>query len=245
MFKELLSVFRSSNPWIAVVLAGIAILTNLSFLPESLAPRFFLFVLLAMLLIVRVTVVQRQREWGKAGIRFELISGWLTIHSAFWFGVLVVILAGLLPLKVYVSQPLANAWHDARSPIERLEEDFERLFSSIPTRKVVNGRLFGKNLPFIGAISFGGNIVFWADTDYPSYWLSQTYSEYTSQGWMAGDSTKIEVGPNTLPPPRSDSKERISVEQSLQISFQTNDFLSGGSLDWLPPSPWHPAATAS
>lgn len=226
-------VFRSSNPWIAVVLAGVAILTNLSFLPENLAPRFFVFVLFAMLLIVRLTVVQRQRDWEKSGVKFELLSGWLTIHSAFWFGMLVVIIAGILPMKVYVSENLAEAWRTARSPVESLEEDFARLFSSVPTKKEVNGRLFGKTLPFIGAISFAGDVVFWAETEYPSYWLSQTYSEYTSQGWLAGDSTKIEVGPDTLPPPRSDSKERMSVEQSLQLSFRTNDFLAGGSLDWL------------
>lgn len=226
-------VFRNSNPWVAVLLAGVAILTNFSFLPESLAPRFFLFILFAMLLIVRLTVVQRQREWNKSGMRFELVSGWLTMHSAFWFGLVVLIFAGTMPLKVYVSENLAETWRTARTPIESLEEDFARLFSGVPTRKQVNGRLFGKTLPFIGAISFGGEVVFWADTEYPSYWTSQTYSEYTSQGWIAGDTTKINVGPNTLPPPRYDSRKRISVEQSLQLSFRTDDFLAGGSLDWL------------
>ena len=226
-------IFRSSNPWIAVVLAGVAILTNLSFLPPGVAPIFFLFILFAMLLIVRLTVVQRQREWARSGIQFEMMSGWLTIHSAFWFGLLVVLIAGVLPLKVYVSENMAEAWRRARTPIETLEEDFARLFAGVPTQKQVDGRFFGKNLPFIGAISFGGEVVFLADTEYPSYWTSQTYSEYTSLGWIAGDSSKVEVGPNTLSPPRSDSRERISVEQSLQLSFRTSDFLAGGSLEWL------------
>ena len=226
-------VFRSSNPWVAVVLGGVAILTNLSFMPEGLAPRFFLFILFAMLLIVRLTVIQRQREWDRSGMRFELVSGWLTMHSAFWFGLLVLAFAIALPLKVYVSENLAELWRTARTPVESLEEDFARLFSAVPTQKEVNGRFFGKTLPFIGAISFGGEVVFWADTDYPSYWISQTYSEYTSQGWIAGDSTKVEVGPETLPPPRSDSKERISVEQSVHLGFRTDKFLAGGSLDWL------------
>jgi len=226
-------VFRSSNPWIAVVFAGVAILTNLSFLPPGLAPIFFLFILFAMLLIVRLTVVQRQREWDRSGIRFEMMSGWLTMHSTFWFGLLVVIIAGMMPLKVYVSENMAEVWRQARTPIESLEEDFARLFAGVPTQKQVDGRFFGKNLPFIGAISFGGEVVFWADTEYPSYWTSQTYSEYTSLGWIAGDTNKVKVGPDTLSPPRSDSRERISVEQSLQVSFRTSDFLAGGSLDWL------------
>ena len=37
-------IFRRNNVWFAVVFLGTAILTNLSFLPESFIPRFFLFV---------------------------------------------------------------------------------------------------------------------------------------------------------------------------------------------------------
>lgn len=228
-------VFRSSNAWVAVVLGGTAILTNLSFLPQTLnfSSKFFLFTLLAMLLIVRLREAQNQAIWRQRGIRFEMVNSWLMMHAVLWFGLLVMLLAALLPLRVYVSYELANLWNTARTPIANFEEDVARLLAGIPSRKNVPGRFFGKTLPFIGSISFGGEAVFWANTQYPSYWLSNTYSEYTPQGWKAGETAEIEVGPNTIPPPRPEWRERISVEQSIQLNFDSDSFLAGGNLDWL------------
>ena len=227
--------FRVSNAWVTVVLGGVAILTNLSFLPPTLSfsSKFFLFTLLAMLLVVRLNDVQNEQRWRMRGIRFEMVNGWLTMHAAIWFGLLVMMLAALLPLKVYVSRDLADWWNTARTPISSFEEDVARLLAGIPSRKNVPGRFFGKTLPFIGSISFGGEAVFWAHSDYPSYWLSNTYSEYTSQGWKAGETTKMEVGPNTVPPPRPEWLKREEVEQTVQLNFDSDSFLAGGNVDWL------------
>ena len=226
-------VFRSSNVWVAIVLGGTALLTNLSFLPDKFGSRFFLFTFFAMLLIVRMSVVQSHILWKRNSTTYSHAGGWLTMHGALWFSVVVLVLAALLPMRVLVSQNLAHIWSVARTPVEGLEDHFARLFSGVPNRKEVHGRFFGKTLPFVGKISFGGEVVFWADTEYPSYWLSQTYSEYTSQGWKAGDTRDIHVGPNIVSPPRSDFLKRVSVDQSLQLSFATRKFLSGGSLDWV------------
>ncbi|MCH7746198.1 MAG: hypothetical protein IIC84_09010, partial [Chloroflexi bacterium] len=226
-------IFRSNNVWVGVLIMGTAILTNLSFLPSKFTAWFFIFAFLAILLVVRLNIVHRHMAWAKAGIEFSPVSSWLTINSAIWFSFVVLIIAALLPLNVVVSPTLASIWRTARSPLSSLEDEFARLFSAIPSRKNLPGRLFGKTLPFTGKISFGGETVFWADTDYPSYWLSQTYSEYTSQGWIAGDTQSIDAGPEIVPPPRGDMVKRVPVTQSLQLSFDTSDFLSGGSLDWI------------
>jgi hypothetical protein len=228
-------VFRISNAWVTVVLGGVSILTNLSFLPPDLSfsSKFFLFTLLAMLLVVRLNDVQNEQRWRTRGIRFEMVNGWLTMHAAIWFGLIVMLMAAILPLKVYVSRDLANWWNTARSPVASLEEDVARLLAGIPSRKNVPGRFFGKTLPFIGSISFGGEPVFWATTDYPSYWLSNTYSEYTSQGWKAGETTKLEVGESSVPPPRAEWNKRAEVAQTVQLNFDSDSFLAGGNLDWL------------
>ena len=226
-------IFRSNNVWFAVVLSGTAMLTNLSFLPDVFASRFFLFMFFAMLLIVRMSVIQRHEMWRKVQIGFSPSTGWLTIHAAAWFTVAVLILAAVLPMNVVVSRTVADLWKAGRTPLESLEDDFARLFSGIPSRKDLAGRLFGTTLPFLGKISFDGDVVFWADSEYPSYWLNQTYSEYTSAGWIAGQTETLKIGPNTLPPARSDGLKREPVEQTLQLQFSTSRFLSGGSFDWV------------
>jgi hypothetical protein len=221
-------VFRHNNVWIAVVFAGVVLLTNLSFLPDHFATRFFLFILIAMLLIVRVSVIQRHALWQSVHIRYTPASGWLTIHAALWFSVLVLLVAALLPLKVVKVRPVAELWSFGRTPIARAEGVFTRLFSTLPSRKDLAGRFFGATLPFAGKISFGGEVVAWATTEHPSYWVSRTYDEYTSPGWFAGDTEKIEVGPTIPPPRRTDNLKRVSVNQTLKLNFSTDRLLSGG-----------------
>ena len=226
-------IFRSHNVWIPVVIAGVAILTNLSFLPGSFGHWFFLFTFFAMLLVVRMGVVQNHDQWRSQGVRFSVLSGWSKMSSAVLIGIAVLIAAAWVPEYSPVQRSLAHAWRDVRSPLSNFENHFARLFSGIPSRKDQPGRFFGDSLPFQGAISFGGEVVFWASSDYPSYWLSQTYSEYTPEGWLAGETQKLEAGPEVLAPPRNDDLERIPVDQTVQLNFQTDDFLSGGGLEWV------------
>ena len=226
-------VFRSDNVWVGVVLMGTALLTNLSFLPAGYAVNFFVYAFLAILLIVRLSIVQQQRQWARGGIGYNPSDGWMTINNTIMFGIVVLLIASLMPLHVVVSPTLAGIWRTARSPVEALEGEFTRLFSAIPSRKDLPGRLFGDTLPFLGSISFGGEPVFWAETDYPSYWVSQTYSEYTPAGWVAGQTQPIEVGPQIVPPPRVDELKREPVQQRLQLDFESDAFLSGGGLDWV------------
>ena len=226
-------IFRRSNVWVAVVLLGTAVLTNLSFLPASFASRFFLFVLLAMVLVVRMSIVQQQDRWRQLGIHFTSGTGWLTLHAAIWFSIVVVILALVIPLNVYTNRTVVDAWNRGRAPVAAAEDFFSRLFAALPSKKDQPGRFFGKWLPFIGEISFGGEPVAWATSDYPSYWLSQTYNYYTSKGWIATETEELEIGPDVLPPPRSDNLKRTSKTQVMQLTFSSNKFLSGGSFDWV------------
>ena len=53
----------------------------MSFLPESFASRFFVFVFLAMLLVVRMSVIQNHERWRRLGIQFETSAGWLTLNA--------------------------------------------------------------------------------------------------------------------------------------------------------------------
>ena len=227
-------VFRGNNAWVTVVLAGLAILSNLSFLPYEPAYtyKFFVFLFFAMLLVVRMRIIQNHVTWDQARIKFSPISGWQTIHAAIWFSLIAVLLAAFLPLRVLVSYEVAGVWGAARRPVVQLEELFTRLTSGIPCRRDF-GCEFGKNLPFTGKVAFGDEVIFQANTSYPSYWLSQTYSEYTGGGWIAGDSTALELGPDTVPPPRGDSLKRVPVNQSLRVKGPTSEFMSGGSIDWM------------
>lgn len=223
-------VFRSNTAWVAVVLGGLTMVSNLSFLPEEYGWKFFVYLFFAMLLVVRVNVVHRQNIWRRIGMAFSPRGGWQTLHAALWVSLGVVLLAAFLPLKVLVSYELAAVWGAARQPVVTLEDIFVRLTSGIPCRKNF-GCEFGDNLPFTGKVSLGENVLFEASTDYSSYWLSHTYSEYTPSGWASGDTEVLEFGPDTVPPPQADLLKRVPVQQSIRTRVDTSEFLVGGTID--------------
>jgi transglutaminase-like putative cysteine protease len=224
--------FRRSNVWIGLILAGLALMTNLSYLPVGYESRFFLFVLFAMLLIARVTMAQRQSKWREASIGFSPRGGWVGIRVPIGLTAVVLVVAAVLPLSVYVSRAAANMWDVGRTPVERVENHFGRLFSGIKSQKDLAGRFFGDTLPFQGKISFEGEIVISAASEHPSYWLSRTYSHYTSEGWIAGETNKRTAGPD-VPLPPQESFGRDPVMQRVQPTFDTYNLLSGGNLRWI------------
>ena len=225
--------FRSNNLWIGLVLCGVAILTNLSFLPEGFETRFFAFIFLAMLLVIRMTYVQHLAAWREGGFKFMATGRWLSVQVGIALCLVVVLVTSLMPLNVYVWRTAVDVWNAARSPIENIEDEFARLFSPIASRKDVAGRYFGDTLAFKGPISLGGDVVMQARSDYPAYWLNRTYSEYTPQGWIAGDRENTAVGPNGLPPPTHESFKRTEVLQTVIVQFDTNNLWMGGNTEWV------------
>ena len=225
--------FRSTNMWIGLVLTGTPLLTVLSFLPDIVRAEFLVFMLLAMLLVARITTLKRREQWQRDSIEYSPGARWLATRVVVGLIVPVLLIAALVPFQVMVSSTAVDAWNVGRAPITTFENEFGRLFSGVPSRKDLTGRFFGTSLPFQGKISFEGEVVFWASAEDPAYWLSRTYSEYTSRGWKAGDTTKQRTGPDSQPPPPQESSKRDLVTHQLDFTFGTNKLLAGGNLAWV------------
>ena len=227
--------FKWINPWIGLMLSGIALLTTLSFLPDQFDSRFFIFVFIAMLLVARVSLVQREALWSKleigsiTAIRNRLLSAPIILCVT----AIIVIAAVGAPLRVYVVRTAIDVWNWGRDPLTVFEDDFARLFSGITSKNDVNGRFFGNTLPFMGKISFGGDVVMVANSKMPTYWLSRSYSHYTSKGWIAGKTIKFNVGPEGLPPPPHESDNRELAFQRVQLTFESDEMFVGGNVDWV------------
>ena len=227
--------FKWINPWIGLMLSGVALLTTLSFLPDQFDSRFFIFVFIAMLLVARVSLVQREALWSKleigsiTAIRNRLLSAPIILCVT----AIIVIAAVGAPLRVYVVRTAIDVWNWGRDPLTVFEDDFARLFSGITSKNDVNGRFFGNTLPFMGKISFGGDVVMVANSKMPTYWLSRSYSHYTSKGWISGKTIKFNVGPEGLPPPPHESDNRELAFQRVQLTFESDDMFVGGNVDWV------------
>lgn len=227
--------FKLSTPWVGLTLGGIAMLTTLSFLPEEFNSRFFIFMLIAILLVARVSMVQKQKMWAQAGIGVitQLRNRFIGLPMIIVLSLLVITIAALVPMRVYVVSTAVDIWNMGRQPLLSFEDEFARLFSGIASKKNLDGRFFGKTLPFEGKISFAGDVVMWANSEKPTYWLSRSYDEYTSQGWKTSAANTLQVNPEGLPPPPQNSDNRTLAFHRIQLTFQSQDAFTGGNVDWV------------
>ncbi len=227
--------FKWTNAWMGLLLSGVALLTTLSFLPDQYDSRFFIFVFIAMLLVARVSLVQRESLWAKLDISVITIARNRLLGTIIILSLTAIILIAAVgaPLRVYVARAAIDLWNWGRDPLTVFEDDFARLFSGITSKNDVNGRFFGNTLPFQGKISFGGDVVMVANSKSPTYWLSRSYSHYTSKGWIAGKTIKFNVGPEGLPPPPHESDNRELAFHRVQLTFDSDEMFVGGNVDWV------------
>ena len=225
--------FRRTNVWVGLFFGGMVMLTVLSFLPNRYLVHFLAFTFLAMMLVARVTMIQRREQWRVDRVATLAISRWLVVRATVVFAAVVLFAAAVFPLKLLRTDAAVFLWDLGRTPITLVEEDFSRLMAAIPSREDRTGRFFGSSLPFVGKISFEGEVVFQTESEESNYWLSRTYSEYTSQGWFAGATQKRRIGPESSQPPPQESEKRQLTAQSVQFSFDTTRLLAGGNVDWI------------
>ena len=225
--------FRHNNVWVPIFTSGVSILTALSFLPGLFSIRFYIFVLMSMLLIAHMTTKISTVNWRISEAKLSKTDSLMIMQSAIWFTAFIIIVASILPMKVYTPDRAAQIWDFFRTPISSMEDEFTRLLGNVPSKTGGHGRHFGKFLPFIGSISFKNSAVLWSKSDYPGYWSSRAYNIYTSEGWMSDDTEENEFLSSERKWKPNSEAQRVSTKQELQFDFPSRKFMVSGNLEWV------------
>ena len=224
---------RHNNVWVPIFTAGISILTALSFLPGLFSVRFYIFVLLSMLLIAHMTTKIPTSNWRVSEAKLSKTDSFLIMQGAIWFTIACLLIASVIPMKVYTPQRAAQIWDFFRTPVASMEDEFTRLLGNVPSKTGGHGRHFGKFLPFIGSISFKNHAVLWSKSDYEGYWSSRAYSIYTSEGWMSADTEEKKISARERDWYDNIELNRESAKQELQFDFPSRKFMVSGNLEWV------------
>lgn len=183
------AIFRWHNAWLALVPGGFGLLTNISYLPSQWSADFIVFLFGGMLLVMRVHMMRKVREWRASGTPYpdflSLTLLWVTVCVAF----AALTLAWWAPQANEVGF-LSGAWSKLASPFTGQSDQFTRLFSGIDSKKEVPLHTFGDTLPLQGRVVLSSRIV--AQADFGDA-VSQgrpvraaVYDEYITGGWRAG-----------------------------------------------------------
>ena len=217
-------IFRSRNPWPAVVLTGFAILTNLSYLPPAFYFHFAVFLILAMLVVANVTLVRQREIWRERKVETPEWLGLLSLNDRFWFTLVILMVAWFSPLWKATPGLLEEGWVQFRRPWIAIEEVLDRAFSGLPSHKAVPVHSFGPALPFRGSIVLGDEVVFQVSSPFPGYWRGRSYDIYTRRGWLSSDPItkdleELSTTRAAVPPSAVQVTHRVVSSLQDKISF--------------------------
>jgi transglutaminase-like putative cysteine protease len=187
------STFRWFNAWLALVPGGLALLTNISYLPGQKSVPLLIYLFCSVLLVARMNLLRRMQEWRATGTRYPDFISLHVLNVTVWMGLALLALAWVMPVG-HGNGALYSLWLKVTSPIASPARDLGRVFSAVDSKKGVTVHQFGSVLPLQGGISLGSGEVLKVTTSEPGFLRAQSYDVYTAQGWKVGSKSQITAG---------------------------------------------------
>ena len=184
------SYFRERRKWQTVLPAGLAMLVNLYYAPPRLGPYFVVYLLCAILLLVRATLAEREVEWYEHRVHFPLDIGFDFMRDGLLFAIFVIVTAWVLPNAAGsgsfgpLLQPLETPWN-------RLQMEWNRLFSTMNYGRSPVSSSFGTSLALGGPRNVSDEIVMDVKTPLNRYYRAVVHDTYLSGGWVLQNSTGV------------------------------------------------------
>ncbi len=183
-------VFRLHWAWGAVVPAGVACLVNIYYAPPRLVFYFILYLLSALLLVVRMHVYTRQRIWRKAEVNYNLDVDLSFLRDGLLISVLALFLAWTVPVAAQ-SPRLTEFWEGFQEPGERVRTLWNRLFTSLNYRGRSTLVEFGRTMVLGGAVNLANIPILEVQVTEPHYWRAVAYDTYTGSSWINTDASEV------------------------------------------------------
>jgi len=181
-------ILRRQNAWVAVSLGAITILVNLGNLPEK-QYSFFLFYLLASLLLVGQMNLTRHYYWFKKDkINYPNRGIIYFTASLLCLSVLAVSITWRTPeIRVNRLETLVSTTIPLR---KNIEEHCMNFLAAVPAKQPFLRSSEQSTLVFGDSFGQGDKIQFVITSERPCYWRTQMYDIYTSSGWTSSNATE-------------------------------------------------------
>jgi transglutaminase-like putative cysteine protease len=226
------AIFRWRNPWLGLIPGGSALMWNISFIPGQFSPAFVVFVFGAVLLIMRLHLARKEREWESGGIVYPEFISLSVLNVTLWVTVGLLLLAWVLPLAER-SESANQRWRDLYTPYTRRLEPLARGFISVSAKKPITIHNLKDALAFQGKISLSGKDAVQIDVkitpEVAAFLRSQSFDQYTADGWKVNVDSDIPLSagaPLQTPPDAAiDPTTRAQITVHVKVEGGNNGTL--------------------
>lgn len=191
------SILRYGYTWRAIIPAGIVLLVNTYYAPESILGFLVVFCLIAMLLFVRTNLAEQQLRWRDQRVHFSPDVTFDFLRNGLAYSVIIVALAWIIPglgrsVEVRtVLDPINQQWEETSQRMNRLYQGLNR-----QTRPAASS--FGPSLSLGGARNVGDSLIFHVSAVRARYWRAVVYDTYTGRQWLTTNELESNFDANQM-----------------------------------------------
>jgi len=219
-------VVHTRRPWLAVLANGVVLLINLNWGSDDKLIFLLLFLLAALLLLVRFTLSENMHQWRARGLRFSPDLSWDFMQAGAIMAVAVLLLSYLLPigqanaaLQTFVSSP--------DGPIQQLQVRWERVFGGVVGNGPGTGQFnfFASSLPLTSNVNLShAQILHYTgvgpNDDTSQYLIAQTLNTYDGRrNWTAPTVEDHPKGANQRIDPSSSTVKANNYQINFDVSW--------------------------
>jgi transglutaminase-like putative cysteine protease len=218
------SIFRWHNAWLALMVGGFSLLTNISYLPGQPSGAFIVFLFAGILLVSRLHYLRRLRGWRAQQTQRSPYLSFEVLTFATWVGLTLILFAWIVPTANNWG-PAADRWAEIVRPVSDRVDRLGRLFIGVGSKRDQHIHSFGEALPLQGAITLNPDQVLMSvrapdlPSDRPLYLRGAVYDEYSSQGWTVSGAatlpllgTSVEAARFGTPQTRAELRRPVEVQ---------------------------------
>lgn len=203
-------IFRSGKPWPAIVPGGLVLLINLYYVGDikedsanvsALTFYFILYLIAALLLVMRFNLHAQQTEWRSEGVFYRPDISFDFLRDGLIFSLLLVGFAWLTP--PFVDAKTLHVFDNYQLWWRDVQDEWNRLYANLNYRNRNAYDSFGGSLRLGGARRLTDEPVMDVQVEgVGRYWRAVVYDYYTGDGWLNRDEDRASFGPDdpiTLP----------------------------------------------
>ena len=189
-FMAAYALYRHHRVLDTILLVGVALIANMSATFTDLFLYLVLFSLAALLLWLRIALVNREENWRLRRLKENLDVPGQIVRSGLGFIVGSIALAWILT-TVAVAAPLTGVWSNFSDVWSGVRDQFEGAFGGLAgSDSRIQGTGFGSSFRVHGSWSSSDDEVMTVGSKRAYYMRTVTYDVYTGHGWDSSE------GPN-------------------------------------------------
>lgn len=207
--------YRTRSPWLMIVANAVVLLINLSNIDPGYIVFLVVFLISALLLLLRFNLYESIKRWRKQGLRYADDLGWDVMQAGALISIGILIFSWFLPWG-YTNDTASQIWNADANPWTQLEDTWNRVISLSGGANPANHGNFRDTLVLGGNPNLNNDIVFTVQSDDATQYLaSLSYDSYDGRGWSNGPSASLAVDKNALIPSESSAVHTIAQHISV------------------------------